>query len=93
MLQFAFAASFARSVKGLRPNDKIGIQRQVDAFMLALDARQIPAGFGLKKLAASVWEIRTDLALRVIFQWEGDSLTFLLVGNHNEVRQFLKHYG
>lgn len=68
------------------------MQRQIDAFMLAMDVRQIPAGFGLKKLGQDLWEFRTDLAYRVLFQWNKDSITFLFVGNHNEVHQFLKHY-
>ena len=92
MLQFAFARSFQKSLKDLHPQEKVAIQRQLDSFMLAIDVRQIPAGYGLKKLADQLWEIRTDLALRVLFHWDEDSITFLFVGNHNEVHRFCKYY-
>ena len=92
MLQFAFARSFQKSLKGLYPQEKVAIQRQVDSFMLAMDARQIPTGFGVKKLGGSLWEFRTDLAIRVLFDWNKSNVTFLFAGNHNEIQLFLKHY-
>jgi hypothetical protein len=92
MLQFSFASSFDRSLKGLRPREKVGIQRQVDSFMLAMDVRKIPTGFGIKKMGGKLWEFRTDLAIRVLFGWEKSTIIFLFVGNHNEVQQFLRHY-
>ena len=91
-MNYSFSRSFERSLKSLPLPEKVAIQRQIDAFMLAMDVRQIPSGFGLKKLGPDLWEFRADLAIRVLFQWNKDFLTFLLVGNHNEVNQFLKHY-
>ena len=92
MLKFAFFRSIAKSLKGLYPQDKVALQRQVDIFMLAMDTRQVPAGFGIKKLGGDLWEFRTDLALRVLFKWTKSEIGFLFIGNHNEVRLFLKHY-
>ena len=92
MLEFAFARSFRRSLKGLHPQEKVAIQRQVDSFMLAMDVRTIPTGFGLKKLGDDLWEFRTDLPIRVLFQWDKSVVTFLFLGNHNEVQRFLSHY-
>lgn len=92
MMQFAFARSFEKSLKGFNPHEKIVLQRCVDSFMLAIDARQIPTGFGLKKLGSNLWEFRMDSAIRILFQWNKNCMTFLFVGNHNEVQQFLKHY-
>ena len=60
--------------------------------MMAMDVRQIPTGFGLKKFGGDLWEFRTDLPIRVLFQGDKESVTFLFVGNHNEVQRFLKHY-
>jgi len=92
MLQFAFSRGFERSLKGLSPHEKVAIQRQVDSFILAIDVRRIPTGFGIKKLGLNLWEFRTDRAIRVLFQWDKNTITFLFIGNHNEVQQFLKHY-
>jgi len=92
VLRFAFARSLEKSLKGLHPHEKIAIQRQIDSLMLAMDARQIPSGFGLKKLAGDLWEFRIDLATRVLFQWSKYTITFLFVGNHSEVQRFMKRY-
>jgi hypothetical protein len=48
-----------------------------------------PAGLGLKKLHKSFWEIRADLETRILFQVEKDRVTFVIVGNHDEIRRFL----
>jgi hypothetical protein len=92
VLSFGFARSFERSLKGLHPSEKVAIQRQMDSFMLAMDVRRIPTGFGIKKIGSNLWEFRTDLAIRTLFVWDKSVITFLFVGNHNEVLQFLKHY-
>jgi hypothetical protein len=92
MLQFAFARSFEKSLKGLSPQEKVAIQAQVDSFMLAMDVGRIPSGFGLKKLGRDLWEMRADLAVRVLFKWQRNSVSFLFIGNHNEVRKYLKYY-
>ena len=92
MLRFAFARCFQRSLKGLHPREKVSIQNQVDSFMLAVDVRRIPDGFGLKWYQGELWEFRTDIAFRVLFSWKKDSIVFLFSGNQNEVRQFARHY-
>lgn len=92
MLEFGYARSFARSLKGLHPHEKVAIQRQVDSFMLAMDVRQLPAGFGLTNFGRGLWEFRMDLSIRVLFLWQRDTITFLFVGNHHEVRRFIRHY-
>lgn len=68
------------------------IQRNVDALVRSFEARNLPVGFGIKKLGGSLWEFRVDLATRILFQWEKQTVTFFFVGNHNEVRLFLKHF-
>ena len=68
------------------------VQRHIDALVRAFEAKVFPIGIGLTKLADSLWEFRVSLALRILFRWEGQAVTFLFIGNHNEVRQFLQHY-
>ncbi len=92
MIKFGFAKSFERSIKGLHNAQKVEIQRQVDSFMLAMDVGRIPGGFGVKKLERNLWEFRTDIAIRILFDWKKSSIIFLFVGNHNEVQQFLRYY-
>ncbi len=91
-MEYQSSRGFEKILRRLPPNEKKEVQRHVDAFVRALEARTIPLGTGLKKLRGSVWELRINLALRILFRWEKQTVTFLFVGNHNEVRQFMKHY-
>lgn len=59
--------------------------------MQGMEARQLPAGFGLTKLAPQLWEVRCGLAQRIVFWRTANEIRFTFVGNHNEVRRFLKH--
>ena len=56
------------------------------------DTGQLPTGLGLKPLRADCWEVRAGLADRIIFRRTGGLVEFLLVGNHDEIRQFLKSH-
>ena len=47
-------------------------------------------GIGLKRLRQNYWEIRKGLKTRILFQWEKDTVKFILAGNHDDVRRFLK---
>jgi len=45
---------------------------------------------GLKKARKNYWEIRLSVKNRIIFEFKGDAVNFAFVGDHNEVRKFLK---
>lgn len=49
-----------------------------------------PLGLGLKPLRHGILEIRAGLLDRILFRREGDLIQFLLVGNHNDIKRFLK---
>ena len=46
-------------------------------------------GLGLKNFRGNYWEIRVDLHDRIIFELT-DRVRFWLVGNHDEIRAFMK---
>ncbi len=66
----------------------------LDALLGLPKAMAIPqahTGMGLRKLHRSgIWEIRVGLGLRIVFGLDADAARLLLVGNHEEVRRFLK---
>lgn len=47
-------------------------------------------GLGLKALRHGVWEIRAGLLDRIVFCRTQDLIEFLVIGNHDEIRKFLK---
>ena len=91
-MQYQSSKGFEKILRRLHPNEKMEVQRNVDALVRAFEARSVPIGAGLKKLSGHLWEFRISLALRVLFEWEKNIVTFLFIGNHNEVQQFLRQY-
>ena len=72
----------------------VGERREIDA---AISEAQelfgqphVHAGAGVRKLKGRWYEVRAGLELRLIFTERDDSLSFEFMGNHDEVRRFLK---
>ena len=49
-------------------------------------------GLGIRKLSPAYFEIRVGLDLRLVFQNRPESLLFVMAGNHDEVRAFLRSH-
>jgi len=47
-------------------------------------------GIGIRKLKGAVYECRIDRALRAIFIWRNGAIWIEAIGNHEDVRRFLK---
>jgi hypothetical protein len=47
-------------------------------------------GLSIRKLARNLYECRTGLDLRLVFEARKGTLTFDFAGSHNEVRDYLK---
>ena len=86
------AAHYARRLRALGDRRRLeAVRDAVLALMDSLDSGQRPPiGLGLKLLRPSLWEIRSTLKDRVIFLWDGGTITFLAVGTHDEIRRFLR---
>jgi hypothetical protein len=48
------------------------------------------AGLVLRDLGSDYYEVRWHLGLRLVFQNRPTALYFRMLGNHNEVKRFLK---
>lgn len=91
-MRVRFFGSFDRAYRRLRPFDRGKIDAAIRVLLDYIERRDTspPKGLGLKKLRGAVWEVRIDLHLRIVFAMEADLLSFLLVGNHDDVRRFLR---
>ena len=47
-------------------------------------------GLGIRKLTGNFFELRAGLDIRLVFQNRADCLLFVMAGNHDEVRRFLR---
>ncbi len=91
-MRFDFKPSFDRSIKQFPDKTKEEIK---DVALQLIDIlshdRYIHKGIGLKRLRADFWEVRKGIKARILFRWEGDLVEFVLAGNHDDIKRFLKN--
>lgn len=91
-MRFEFKPFFERSIKSLPLPERADIK---DAALKLIDVlskdRQIHQGLGLKRLTRDFWEARKGIKARILFRWTGDLIEFVLAGNHDDVKRFLKN--
>ena len=87
-----FRSSFDRLYKKLDVKDKLRVEKAIDHFLAAIEQGEIPKGLGLKRLKDDLWEIRVDMSLRVSFRMKRGIVEFGLVGDHEEIRKYLRNY-
>jgi hypothetical protein len=91
-MRFEFKPSFERSIKTLPPSEKTAVKEAAAQLIDVLSKdRQLHQGLGLTRLRADFWEARKGIKTRVLFRWSGDWIEFVLAGNHDDVKRFLKN--
>ena len=91
-MRFEFKPSFDRSIKSLPLTEKADVKEATSQLIDVLSKdRQIHQGLGLKRLMGDFWEVRKGIKVRILFRWTGDLIEFVLAGNHNDVKRFLKN--
>ena len=91
-MRYEFKPSFDRSIKALSTEEKAEIKTACLAFLDLLDLRaRLPIGVGLKRLNDDYWEIRKGLRCRILFRWRKDVVDFILAGDHDSIKDFLKN--
>jgi mRNA-degrading endonuclease RelE of RelBE toxin-antitoxin system len=91
-MRYEFKPSFDRSTKALSTEDKAEIKTACLSFLDLLEKRaRLPVGVGLKHLHDDYWEIRKGLRNRILFRWRKDTIEFVLAGDHDSIKTFLKN--
>ena len=91
-MRFEFKPSFDKSVKNFHGKEKEEIKEiALKAIDILSQDRLIHKGIGLKRLKGDFWEIRKGLKARILFRWQGDLLEFILAGDHNNIKRYLKN--
>ena len=90
-MRIEFKSSFDRSIKALDSHDKIEIKNITIHLIdiLSMD-KPLHEGLGLKRVRGPYWEVRQGLKVRILFRWQKDLVEFILAGNHDDVKRFLK---
>ena len=96
-MTYKYKAAFEKRLNRLPAADQERIAETVEQLVRFFDSRQAPEGLGVKKLFGShelgtVFEARASLAIRLVFGVRSSVVTFLCVGNHGEVKQFIRSF-
>ena len=92
MRRICVLPSFERSFRRLSSAQRILVSERLEAFNECLSSGNFAPGFGFKKINHDKYEFRVDLHLRVVIKGEKDIFYLVLVGNHNDVRRFLRNF-
>ena len=91
-MRFEFKPSFERSIKSLPVSEQADVKEVALKLIHVLSQeKQIYQGLGLKRLTTDFWEMRKGIKARILFRWTGDLVEFVLAGNHDDVKRFLKN--
>ncbi|GEM_PF-358436 len=92
MIHFNFKPSFKKSLNFLQTKDKNTVKEACYQLIEVLDGKSLlRKGLGLKQLKKDWWEIRKGLKQRILFRWRENEIDFVLAGNHNQIKKFLKN--
>ena len=91
-MRFEFKPSFDRSVKDFNNPEKEEIKKVLIQLIDILSQdREAYKGIGLKRLQGNFWEVRKGIKIRILFRWQGDLVEFVLAGNHDTIKRFLRN--
>lgn len=91
-MRFNFKPSFDRSLKAFQDKEKEGLKKvAMDALDILSGGQLTYKGIGLRHLKNNYWEIRKGLKARILFRWQGDFVEFILAGDHNDIKHYLKN--
>lgn len=93
MINIEYKKSFQQSLKKYNKKQQEDIYKSIQILVGSIDKFHIPHGLGLKLLKSHlrIWEVRVNLDIRILFRYENNSLAFAFTGNHNDIKNYLKH--
>ena len=90
-MKYDFKKSFIRSIKSLPEKNKEKIKHLAFEIIDIVSKKKKPSkGYGLTRLRKDYWEARTSIRERILFKLTNDCIYFIFVGNHNDVKRFLR---
>ena len=90
-MRYELKTSFDRSVKRLSDDAKIEIKKAVfEIIDIVATGKRPSKGQSLTRLHEDYWEVRTTIRERILFKLADDLIQFMIVGNHEDIKRFLK---
>lgn len=91
MKNIEFDPDLFKEIQSFPKNLRLLIGSSIQKTQEAFGNPHFHRGLGLRKLTFPYYEIRMGLHLRIIFKETNTSLYFIMMGNHDKVRKFLKN--
>ena len=89
-MRYAYQPSFLETTRGLSKDHAAKLLKAMEKFQRAMDSHEWPRGLEMTHLRAEYFEFRVDIHLRVVYHRSGNLVQYVLYGNHDQVRRFLK---
>ncbi|MCL5985834.1 MAG: hypothetical protein M1371_04620 [Actinobacteria bacterium] len=90
-MKYEFKPSFDKTLRKLDSVRKERVLEAVSHLIDFFETGEKTKGLGLKHLRENFWEVRIDIRDRIVFAIEGDTIGFVVVGSHDEIKKFLKN--
>ena len=88
----AVSNHFRKQLRKLPPHDQQKAAAALKGFLAALTEGSMPSGYGFKKINHDKYELRVDIRIRVVMKADGETLVCHLIGDHEDVRRYLRAY-
>jgi len=90
-MRYQFKKSFEKCIKRLPESTKIEIKEMAFEVIDVVSAGKQPSkGIRLTRLRKDYWEVSTTMKERILFKLSGNLVQFILAGNHDDIKRFLK---
>ena len=93
MKNLAISPYFKKQFEKLPKNEKEKVSSAIKEFIRSLAEQKFSSGLGFKKISNNQYEIRADIRVRIAMRLEEDTFTCVLLGNHDEIKRYIKEYG
>ena len=90
MLRVALTPRAAAALDRLGSEERVAAIAALKGLPAAFGRPHLHSGLGIRQLRPCVYEARIGLSLRAVFVRIGDNLDIRMIGNHDEVRRFLR---
>ena len=90
-MRYLSSEAFDQSLQQLPEAKKKQVKKSLRLATAFFETGDLPHGLGMKPLGRGLWEIRAGLSERILFQKDEDTIQYLLVGSHDEIKRFLKN--
>lgn len=90
-MRYFTTSIFDQNVNRLPEAKKQQVKKALRLAVAFFETGNLSHGLGFKPLGHEIWEIRAGLSERILFRKNEETIEFLLVGSHDDIRRFLKN--